>query len=101
MSLQAILKEFPKLEIDVLLNLSVGDLADEYPEVFKKYGAISFLADRKLSPLIVLESRAGFFIGTFEFDGPQRESLQYFPTEEQAKTALQTGNWIQYNPDYY
>lgn len=45
--------------------------------------------------LQVLESQAGFYIGTFDpQEGPiSRDSLEYWPKREQAETALATGNW--------
>lgn len=47
-------------------------------------------------PLEVLQSNAGFYIGTIDEDGPcSRESLEYFPSRESAKTALRTKNWTQ------
>ncbi len=45
--------------------------------------------------LQVLESQAGFYIGTFDpQEGPiSRDSLEYWPKREQAETALAAGNW--------
>ena len=46
-------------------------------------------------PLEVLRSGAGFYIGTFN-DGPcSRESVEYFPTESKAASALAEGTWTQ------
>lgn len=43
----------------------------------------------------VLQSAAGFYIGTYD-EGPySRESVEYFPTREDAETALQMGTWTQ------
>ncbi|MEJ6002497.1 hypothetical protein WG898_17855 [Paucibacter sp. AS307] len=47
-------------------------------------------------PLQVLRSQAGFYIGTATDDGPcSRESVEYWPTEDAATTALTTGDWNQ------
>lgn len=44
-------------------------------------------------PLQVLQSAAGFYIGTFDDEGPvSRESLEYFGTREQAEKAFATGD---------
>jgi hypothetical protein len=44
--------------------------------------------------LQILQSNAGFYIGT-TFDGMpnSRESLQYWPTREAAAVALASGEW--------
>jgi hypothetical protein len=48
-------------------------------------------------PLLVLESAAGFYIGTFDQkEGPiTRESVEYFPTREAAENALIFRDWTQ------
>jgi len=48
-------------------------------------------------PLQVLQSHAGFYIGTFsDEDGPiSRESEEYFPTRQAAEAALASGTWTQ------
>lgn len=48
-------------------------------------------------PLTVLRSNAGFYIGTYDDEeGPcSRESVEYFPSEESATKALETGAWTQ------
>jgi hypothetical protein len=48
-------------------------------------------------PLEVLQSRAGYYIGTFHpVDGPfSRESAEYFPTAQAAREALERGAWTQ------
>lgn len=50
----------------------------------------------KRLPLQVLRSAAGHYIGTFDDDGPvSRESVEYFPTRDVARHALETGAWTQ------
>lgn len=45
--------------------------------------------------LQVLRSGAGWYLGTF-YEGPfSRESVEYWRTEEEARTALESGNWTQ------
>ena len=47
-------------------------------------------------PLEVLQSNAGFYIGTSEKGMPfSRESVQYWPSAEAASDALSTGAWTQ------
>ena len=47
-------------------------------------------------PVQVLQSAAGYFIGTRDEEGPNRESAEYWPTKAQAETALNEGQWTQY-----
>lgn len=50
----------------------------------------------KSLPLQVLCSAAGHYIGTFDDDGPvSRESVEYFPSHEAARHALETSVWTQ------
>ena len=50
----------------------------------------------KSLPLEVLQSGAGFYIGTADDDGPvSRESNEYFRTRPKADAALRTGSWSQ------
>lgn len=47
-------------------------------------------------PLQVLQSAAGFYIGTADREGPvTRESAEYFPTLDAARSALERGGWTQ------
>lgn len=46
--------------------------------------------------LTVLQSRAGWYIGTFDNEGPvSRESVEYFQTESLAVQALEQNLWNQ------
>ncbi|MBE8597348.1 hypothetical protein [Xenorhabdus sp. BG5] len=60
---------------------------------------IGFLALQychKQLPLTVLQTRAGFYIGTTEGGVPcSRESMEYFASREQAEFALKQGRWTQ------
>ena len=48
-------------------------------------------------PLVVCESRAGFYLGTREEDGApfSRESVEYWPTAAAAEAARAAGAWTQ------
>lgn len=48
-------------------------------------------------PLVVCESRAGFYLGTRDADGApfSRESVEYWPTAGAAADALQARAWTQ------
>ena len=48
-------------------------------------------------PVQVLQSNAGYYLGTANEEGPvSRESLEYWPGKELAQTALNEGLWTQY-----
>ncbi|CAM3969891.1 MULTISPECIES: hypothetical protein [Xenorhabdus] len=50
----------------------------------------------KQLPLTVLQTRAGFYIGTMDEGVPcSRESTEYFARREQAEFALKQGRWTQ------
>lgn len=47
-------------------------------------------------PVQVMQSAAGFYLGTKDFGIPMtRESVEYWPTEQDAKDALEKGTWTQ------
>lgn len=57
-----------------------------------------YLASRAgyMLPLQVLESGAGYYIGTCDEGGPvSRESVEYFPDAYTAHNSLVTGMWTQ------
>lgn len=56
----------------------------------------STYAQRQL-PISVLQSAAGFYIGTCDpKEGPcSRESVEYYPTAALAQSALDLGTWTQ------
>jgi len=61
-----------------------------------QYGKLAKDVCNVTLPLQVLRSQAGFYIGTFDEDGPcSRESVEYFPTKDAAFAALETGEWTQ------
>lgn len=65
------------------------------PEPAAPSGLLALTYAGKPLPLQVLRSAAGHYIGTFD-DGPvSRESVEYFPTREAARHALETGAWTQ------
>ena len=61
-----------------------------------KYGVLAKKAGYKL-PLQVLNSYAGWYIGTFSLQlGPvSRESVEYWRTEDEAEKAMESGDWTQ------
>ncbi len=52
---------------------------------------------KKILPLCVMKSYAGYYIGTVNEDGMpcSRESNEYFRSEANAQDALDTGSWTQ------
>ena len=63
----------------------------------RKYGEIAKAFGFGGMELKVCRSGAGFYIGTWDdIEGPtSRESLDYYPTFEKAKEALDNDTWIQ------
>ena len=48
----------------------------------------------KALPVQVLESAAGFYLGTVNEEGPySRESQEYWRSRKEAEKALETGSW--------
>lgn len=59
-------------------------------------GSLAMTCSGKRLPLIVMNSFAGWYLGTSEDGMPYtRESVQYWPTQFAANEALATGNWTQ------
>lgn len=62
----------------------------------QSFGYLASLGDGPKLPLQVLESRAGFYIGTCTADGPySRESVEYWHEAGAAQVALEHGLWTQ------
>lgn len=61
-----------------------------------KTGQLAKDFGKRSLPLEVLQSAAGFYIGT-QFEGCpfSRESVEYFPSLDVAQTALDNGLWTQ------
>lgn len=63
-----------------------------------KYGQIAKVWGFGELPLRVLQSNAGWYIGTWDNEGPvSRESECYYRTQEEAQKALDTNTWTQKN----
>lgn len=61
----------------------------------KMTGLLASQAGEEL-PLTVLESNAGYYIGTSNKGLPySRESVEYFSRSPEAKEALKQGSWTQ------
>lgn len=60
-----------------------------------QHGMLAMLVGQRV-PLQVLRSAAGYYIGTFDHEGPvSRESVEYWPHRTQAEDALRSGGWTQ------
>lgn len=60
-----------------------------------QYGKLAMQIGQRL-PLQVLRSAAGYYLGTFDAEGPvSRESVEYWPQRTQAEDALRSGGWTQ------
>lgn len=65
-------------------------------ETTVQFGKLAKIWCKKTLPLQVLHSNAGFYIGTWDEEGPcSRESAEYFKSESSAEQALQSGVWTQ------
>ncbi|WP_087865110.1 hypothetical protein [Comamonas thiooxydans] len=54
-----------------------------------RHGLLAAKYCKKILPLTVLQSNAGFYLGTASDEGPcSRESVEYWPTEQKATDAL-------------
>lgn len=62
-----------------------------------KYGVLAKEYGSERLPNRVLESGAGWYIGTLDSEGfpNSRESVEYFPTQAAAETAFANGAWTQ------
>lgn len=59
-------------------------------------GQLALIYCGKRLPIKVLQSAAGFYIGTTDDEGPcSRESEEYFKNRNQAETALLHDSWTQ------
>lgn len=68
---------------------------DDLPTTGVAYGHLARQCGMKL-PLQVLQSNAGYYIGTQTENGPfSRESIEYFRKHGDAESALATGEWTQ------
>jgi hypothetical protein len=63
---------------------------------YTKFGFVAHQYGKKLLPLQVCKSAAGYFIGTLDEGSPfSRESDGYYPSEAAAGAALTTLAWEQ------
>lgn len=78
-----------------------GTPADNNSALWKKCGLLAYQCSREKLPLQVLQSYAGFYIGTVVPSGDMqgapntRESDRYWQKAHEAQSALETGNWVQ------
>ena len=64
---------------------------------FRRFGYLTYAGCARRAELQVLQSQAGWYIGTVNEDGLPcaRESQEYWPTQELALQALQNDKWTQ------
>ena len=64
---------------------------------FRRFGYLTYAGCGRRAELQVLQTRAGFYIGTVNEDSLPcaRESREYWPTEEAATDALKNDDWTQ------
>lgn len=62
------------------------------------HGLLAHQDGGMILPLQVLQTRAGFYIGTANKDGPvSRESSEYWQNQSDAEQALVQSTWTQLN----
>ncbi len=60
----------------------------------KNFGSVALKELRVALRVEVLESNAGFYIGTVDSEGPvSRESEEYWSTRDEAEQILNSGSW--------
>ena len=73
-----------------------GEITMETNQTKPRVGQLARIYTKKVLPLRVLKSAAGYYIGTADDEGPvSRESLEYFSTESRAQNALDSGEFTQ------
>lgn len=88
-----LIQEFPTLNISKLLELSIQELIIQFPNVFSFYSVRCFQDCHLLLPLEVFQDNNGYYIGVADFEGPLRESEEYFSCRTTAEKAIYTGDW--------
>lgn len=75
----------------------VGILLPNEVSSFRCYGMLAFQYGGEYLLLQVLESNAGFYIGTRDSEGApnSRESAIYWKKAHEAQATLDSGNWVQ------
>lgn len=64
--------------------------------VVRRTGKLAYEVLKIRLPLSVLQSNAGFYIGTFDEEGPvSRESEEYYPDKDSAQYALDNNTFTQ------
>ena len=87
------LRKLEEAGIPVVMGTDAGNIGTLHgPSIFRE---MRMMAEAGLTPLQVLRSAAGHYIGTFDGGPVTRESVEYFPTDETARHALETGAWTQ------
>jgi hypothetical protein len=71
-------------------------MATQTAKTIFPYGQLAFECCGKRLPLQVMQSNAGFYIGTSDEGLPcSRESNEYYRTEAKAQVALRNSEWSQ------
>lgn len=64
--------------------------------IHRTHGTLALSVCGSKLPLQILQSSAGFYIGTADESGPvSRESAEYYLSRERAERALVDGEWTQ------
>ncbi|MDH0214525.1 hypothetical protein B2J73_18105 [Stutzerimonas stutzeri] len=60
------------------------------------YGLNAYRTTGQLLKLDILQSKAGWYIGTIDHDGPVSRESGYYKTPQAAYDAMRAGNWEQH-----
>lgn len=78
------------------VRLPLENTMTSYTPKVRPAGHLASLHGRPDLELQVLQSAAGFYLGTFCEEGPfTRESVEYFASRQSAEQALASGHWSQ------
>lgn len=78
------------------LEGGLTDMPDPRKSGKSRWGHLAKEHCKKRLEICVLKSNAGYYIGTADENGPcSRESVEYWPTQDLAAKALDSGEWTQ------
>jgi hypothetical protein len=84
--------------LDTTVSASTGQLGQQ-PQAAQSeapFGRLALACAGVKLPLQVCSTRAGYYLGTYDDEGPcSRESVEYWPEHSQAAHALASGSWTQ------
>jgi len=78
------------------MNRNTFQPGDDEALDFRVYGRLAYVICKQRLELQVLHAHAGYYIGTLDEGLPcSRESVDYYPTKDDAFKALKEDTWTQ------